>query len=63
VSELTGVPVAAGAANIYRVSYPGAVFSQFKTITDMAFSQDGNLYVVEHASAPCSSAGREGCCA
>jgi len=53
VGELTGVPFAAGAANVYRV-VPGAapaVFqSGFKTIMDIAFGPDGSLYVVEHAS-------------
>jgi len=53
VSELTGVPFAPGAANIYRVvpgAAPAVYLSGFKTIMDIAFGPDGSLYVVEHAS-------------
>lgn len=52
VSELSGVPFAAGAAQIYRVvpgEAPQVVLTGFKTITDLEFDADGNLYVVEHA--------------
>jgi hypothetical protein len=53
VSELTGVPFAEGAANVYRV-VPGAtpqVFRDgFKTIIDIAFGPDGSLYVLQHAT-------------
>lgn len=53
VSELTGVPFAAGAARIYRV-VPGAtpeIFLQgFKTVIDLEFGPDGSLYLLEHAS-------------
>jgi hypothetical protein len=55
VSELSGVPFAAGAARIYRVvpgQAPTIYREDFKTITDIAFDEDGNLYVVEHASGP-----------
>jgi hypothetical protein len=55
VSQLTGVPFAAGAANIFRVvpgEAPTVWLGGFKTITDLAFGPDGSLYVVEHASAP-----------
>jgi len=53
VSELTGVPFADGAANVYRV-VPGQAAtvyrSGFKTIIDLAFGRDGSLYVLQHAT-------------
>jgi hypothetical protein len=53
VGELTGVPFAVGAANIYRV-VPGqaseVVHPGFKTIIDMDFGPDGSLYVLQHAT-------------
>lgn len=55
VSELTGVPFAQGAANIYRVvagQAPTVFAAGFKTIMDIAFDADGNLYVVENAGGP-----------
>ena len=55
VSELTGVPFAAGAANVYRVvpGQPGQAFrSGFTTVTDIDFGPDGSLYVVEHSTGP-----------
>jgi len=55
VSELTGVPFAAGAARVYRFvpgEAPTIYGDGFKTVTDLAFGQDGSLYVVEHASGP-----------
>jgi sugar lactone lactonase YvrE len=55
VSELSGVPFAAGAAQIYRVvpgEAPQVYLTGFKTITDLAFDADGTLYVVEHAGGP-----------
>ncbi|MGH9255330.1 MAG: ScyD/ScyE family protein [Vicinamibacterales bacterium] len=55
VSELSGVPFAAGAANIYRIvpGLPGQVFrSGFTTVTDIDFGPDGSLYVIEHSTGP-----------
>ena len=55
VSQLTGVPFIAGVASIWRV-VPGAApqiyVTGFKTITDFDWGPDGNLYVVQYASAP-----------
>jgi hypothetical protein len=53
VSELTGVPFSAGAARVYRVvpgNAPQVFLEGFKTIIDLEFGPDGNLYVLEHAS-------------
>jgi hypothetical protein len=53
VSELTGMPFADGAANIYRVvpgSSPEIFLGGLKTVTDIDFGPDGSLYVLEHAS-------------
>jgi len=53
VSELTGVPFADGAANVYRVvpgQAPTVYRSGFKTIIDLAFGRDGSLYVLQHAT-------------
>jgi glucose/arabinose dehydrogenase len=53
VSELTGGPFAAGAANIYRVvpgQAPEVYQSGFRTAIDLAFAPDGSLYVLEFAS-------------
>lgn len=59
VSELTGVPFAAGAARIYRVNYrpryvgdPSVYLDGFKAIIDIAHAPDGSLYVLEHAGGP-----------
>jgi hypothetical protein len=55
VSELTGVPFAAGAANIYRVvpgDAPTIAWSGFTTVIDIAFGPDGSLYVLEHSTGP-----------
>lgn len=53
VSEITGVPFAAGAARIYRV-VPGhapEVFAEgFTAVIDIDFDRRGNLYVLELAS-------------
>ena len=55
VSELTGVPFALGAANIYRVvpgQAPTVAYSGFTTVIDLAFGPDGSLYVLEHSTGP-----------
>ena len=55
VSELTGVPFAAGLANIYRVvpgQAPTVAWSGFTTVIDIAFGPDGSLYVLEHSTGP-----------
>ena len=55
VSELTGIPFAAGAANIYRVvpgHAPTVAWSGFTTVIDIAFGPDGSLYVLEHSTGP-----------
>jgi len=55
VSELSGVPFADGAANIYRVvpgAAPEVVLSGFKTVIDFDFGPDGSLYVLQHATGP-----------
>jgi sugar lactone lactonase YvrE len=53
VGELTGVPFAPGAARVYRVvpgHAPEIFLEGFKTIMDLAFDPQGNLYVVENAT-------------
>jgi sugar lactone lactonase YvrE len=56
VGELTGVPFAAGAANVYRVRRGGGVpevlATGFTTIIDLEVDRAGNLYVLEHSSGP-----------
>jgi hypothetical protein len=55
VGELTGVPFASGAANVYRVlpgQTPQVFRSGFTTITDIDFGPDGSLYVIEHSTGP-----------
>jgi hypothetical protein len=55
VSELSGVPFAAGAANIYRVvpgEAPTVRWTGFTTVIDLAFGPDGSLYVLEHSTGP-----------
>jgi len=55
VSELTGVPFAVGAANVYRVvpgQAPEVAYSGLKTIIDLDFGPDGSLYVLQHATGP-----------
>jgi hypothetical protein len=58
VGELSGFPAVVGAANVYRVE-PGeaprlflaseACLSGFTTIIDIAFDEQGNLYVLQYA--------------
>lgn len=60
IGELTGVPFVDGKANIYRLDPEAeiphaftlgeAFLSGFKMILDMAFDDDGTLYVLEHAT-------------
>jgi len=59
VSELTGVPFVDTRANVYRVvpadepqmfSIQDACLTGFKMILDMAFDDEGNLYVLQHAT-------------
>jgi sugar lactone lactonase YvrE len=55
VSELTGIPFAAGAANVYRFvpgQAPTVAWSGFTTVIDIAFDPDGSLYVLEHSTGP-----------
>ena len=55
VGELSGVPFAAGAANVYRVvpgQAPQVFRTGFTTVTDIDFGPDGSLYVVEHSTGP-----------
>jgi DNA-binding beta-propeller fold protein YncE len=55
IGELTGAPFPAGAARVYRVvpgSPPQIHLTGFKTIIDLAFDAEGNLYVLQHASSP-----------
>jgi len=61
ITELSGVPFTAGAANIYRLdpsldnmphvfTLGEAFLTGFKMLMDLAFDRDGNLYVVQYAS-------------
>lgn len=55
VGELSGMPFAVGAANIYRVAAgqsPQVYLTRFTAIIDLAFAGDGSLYVLQHASGP-----------
>jgi hypothetical protein len=66
VAELTGVPFTDKRANIYRV-VPGetpreffiedAFLTGFKMIIDIAFDDEGNLYVVQNATGALQQAG------
>ena len=53
VSQLTGFPFPVGGANIYRVvpgQAPEVFVSGFTNVVDLAFTQDGDLLVVEIAT-------------
>ena len=61
VGELTGVPFTAGSANIYRLdpatdvvphiyTLDEAFLTGFKNIIDIAFADDGTLYVLQYAT-------------
>jgi hypothetical protein len=53
VSELSGVPFAAGAARVYRVVRghdPSVFLEGFQTLIDLDFGPDGSLYVLQHTS-------------
>lgn len=60
VGEATGAPFAAGAARIYRVLdglEPEIYLDGFKMIVDLAFGDDGMLYVLQFATGPVFFAG------
>lgn len=61
IGELSGIPFTTGRANIYRLdpemdatphdfTVGEAFLTGFKTIIDMAFDEDGALYVLQHAT-------------
>lgn len=61
IGELTGIPFTDGRANIYRLdpstdavphtfTLGEAFLTGFKNIIDMAFAEDGTLYVLQHAT-------------
>jgi hypothetical protein len=55
VGELTGAPFRNGAASVYRLvpgEEPQVLQPGFKAIIDIAFDQDGSLYVLQHATGP-----------
>ena len=55
VDELTGVPFVDGAASVFRLvpgEAPQVFLSGFKTVMDIAFDAEGNLYVLQHATGP-----------
>ena len=55
VGEATGAPFAAGAARIYRVVEglePEVYVEGLKMIVDLAFGDDGTLYVLQFATGP-----------
>lgn len=55
VGELSGVPFAPGAANIYRVvpgETPVVAYSGLTSVIGLSFGPDGSLYVLEYATGP-----------
>jgi hypothetical protein len=55
VAELSGLPFATGAANVFRVvpgQAPAVAYTGFTTIIDLALGPDGSLYVLEHSTGP-----------
>lgn len=61
IGELTGMPFTVGRPNLYRLdpdsdtlprafTIRDAFVTGFKTIIDMAFDQDGTLYVLQYAT-------------
>ena len=55
VGELTGVPFVPETSNVWRVvpgEEPEVYCSGFNFILDLDFDRQGNLYVLEHSSAP-----------
>jgi DNA-binding beta-propeller fold protein YncE len=55
VGQLTGAPFVDGAASIYRVlpgEVPQVFLTGFKAIIDIAFDEEGNLFVLQHATGP-----------
>lgn len=55
VGESTGAPFAAGTARIYRVVdglQPEVYLEGFKMIIDLAFGDDGTMYVLQFATGP-----------
>jgi hypothetical protein len=60
VGILSGAPFRAGVANVYRIvpgEAPTVFRSGFKTIIDVDFDGDGNLYVLQHSSGAAGLAG------
>jgi hypothetical protein len=55
VGILSGAPFRAGVASVYRIlpgEAPTVFRSGFKTVIDVDFDADGNLYVLQHSGGP-----------
>jgi hypothetical protein len=55
VGILSGAPFRAGVANVYRIvpgQAPTVFRGGFKTVIDVDFDDDGNLYVLQHSGGP-----------